>query len=97
MAGAQTLLALVLGLVRDDVVTLERAVALVTANPARLLGVDAGVLAEGAEADLALVDPDKPWVVRSEQMAASANNTPFDGQGVQGRVLRLWKGGVSVF
>ena len=97
MAGAQTLLALVLGLVRDDVVTLERAVALVTANPARLLGVDAGVLAEGAEADLALVDPDKPWVVRSDQMAASANNTPFDGQGVQGRVLRLWKGGVSVF
>jgi dihydroorotase len=29
-------------------------------------------------------------------MEATADNTPFDRQGAQGRVLGLWKGGVSL-
>ena len=96
MAGAETLLALTLGLVRDGVISLTRAFELLAANPARLLGVEAGSLAVGLEADLALIDPDKPWVVDSDKMAASAGNTPFDKQGVQGRVLALWKGGAQI-
>ena len=96
MAGAETLLAMVLSLVRDEVIDLTRAFELVANNPARLLGVEAGRLAEGLEADIALVDPDKPWVVQSAMMAATAGNTPFDGQPTQGRVLALWKGGVPV-
>jgi dihydroorotase len=96
MAGAETLLAMVLTLVRDGVIGIERAFDLVARNPARLLGVDAGELRAGAEADLALVDPEKPWVVDSRKMAASAGNTPFDRQPVQGRVVGLWKGGVPV-
>lgn len=96
MAGAETLLALVLTLVRDGVIALERAFDLLARNPARLLGVEAGELRAGAEADIALVDPEKPWVVDSEKMAASAGNTPFDGQPVQGRVVGLWKGGKPV-
>jgi dihydroorotase len=96
MAGAETLLALTLTLVRDGVVTMERAFNLVARNPARLLGVEAGELRLGAEADLALVDPEQPWVVDSARMAASAGNTPFDKQPVQGRVTALWKGGVEV-
>jgi len=96
MAGAETLLPMVLGLVRDGVIPLERAFALVTANPAKLLGVEAGALEAGYEADLALIDPDKPWVVSSARMAAAAGNTPFDGQPVQGRALALWKGGVRL-
>ena len=96
MAGAETLLAMVLTLVRDGVIGTERAFDLVAGNPARLLGVDAGELRVGAEADIALVDPEKPWVVDSAKMAASAGNTPLDKQPVQGRVVRLWKGGVAV-
>ena len=96
MAGAETLLAMVLTLVRDGVIPMERAFDLVARNPARLLGVDAGELRPGAEADVALVDPEKPWVVDSTRMAASAGNTPFDRQPVQGRVFALWKGGVPV-
>jgi dihydroorotase len=96
MAGAETLLALTLTLVRDGVIPLERAFELLAGNPAALLGVDAGELREGAEADLALIDPEKPWVVDSARMAASAGNTPFDRQPVEGRVLSLWKGGVQV-
>ena len=58
--------------------------------------VRAGVLETGAEADIALVDPEKPWIVDSDKMAASAGNTPFDKQPVQGRVLALFKGGAAV-
>ena len=96
MAGAETLLALTLALVRDGVIDLARAFALLAANPAAILGVEAGLLAAGMEADIALIDPHKPWIVDSDKMAASAGNTPFDKQGVEGRVLRLFKGGNAV-
>lgn len=96
MAGAETLLAMVLTLVRDRIIGIDRAFDLLARNPARLLGVAAGSLAEGAEADIAVVDPDKPWVVDSGRMAASAGNTPFDRQPVQGRVTALFKGGMQV-
>lgn len=95
MAGAETLLPLTLGLVRDGVIDMARAFTLLATNPAMLLGVNAGVLAAGAEADLALIDPNRPWVVDSDKMAATAGNTPFDKQGVQGRAVTLFKGGVQ--
>lgn len=96
MAGAETLLAMVLGLVRDGVIDTPRAFDLMARNPARLLGVNAGELAPGAEADIALIDPQAPWIIDRRRMAATADNTPFDMQGTQGRVLALWKGGIKI-
>ena len=96
MAGAESLLPLTLTLVRDEVISLERAFELLAGNPARLLGVEAGELREGHEADLALIDPEKPWIIDSAMMAASAGNTPFDKQPVEGRATALWKGGVRI-
>lgn len=96
MAGAETLLAMVLSLVRDEVIDLGRAFALLSAKPAELLGVNAGELARRHEADIAIVDPEAPWVVDRRKMAATADNTPFDMQGVQGRVRTLIKGGVVI-
>lgn len=96
MAGAETLLAMVLTLVRDGAIDMVKAFDLVAGAPARLLGVNAGALVKGHEADIALVDPEMPWVVDSREMAATAGNTPFDGQPVQGRVVALFKGGVRV-
>ena len=93
MAGAETLLALSLGLVRDGVIGLERLFALLAANPARLFGLPGGMLAIGAEADLIVLDSEAPWRIASERMAARAGNTPFDGLPVQGKVLRTIKGG----
>lgn len=96
MAGAETLLAMVLGLVRDEVIDMRRAFDLLAATPAALLGVPAGTLSVGQEADIAIVDPEAPWVVDRRKMAATADNTPFDMQGVQGRVRALVKGGVAI-
>lgn len=96
MAGAETLLAMVLGLVRDEVIDTARVFDLTARNPARLLGVPAGALAAGLEADLALIDANAPWIIDRRKMEATADNTPFDRQGAQGRVLGLWKGGVKL-
>ncbi|WP_226017545.1 dihydroorotase family protein [Novosphingobium sp. FKTRR1] len=96
MAGAETLLSLTLTLVRDGHIDLARAFALLAANPARLLKVRAGVLETDAEADIAIIDAERPWVVDSDRMAASAGNTPFDRRPVEGRVNALFKGGKRI-
>ncbi len=96
MAGAETLLPLALMLVRDEHLTLERLFALLARNPARVLGLDTGTLEVGKPADLMLFDGQAPWQIVGEAFKAEAGNTPFDGLPVQGRVLRLWKGGREV-
>ncbi|WP_010164316.1 dihydroorotase [Sphingomonas sp. PAMC 26617] len=96
MAGAETLLALGLGLVRDEHVTLDRLFALLAANPARVLGVETGTLATGAPADLLLCDPQAPWQIEGDRLHAKAGNTPFDGLPVEGKVRRLFKGGTEI-
>lgn len=93
MAGAETLLALSLNLVRDGHVSMGRLMTLLAANPARILGVDAGHFGSGSAADLIFIDPDAPWIVDRAKMAAAAGNTPFDRLPVQGRVRRVMKGG----
>jgi dihydroorotase len=96
MSGAETLLALSLGLVRDEIVSIERLFALLARNPARVLGLDTGTLEARRPADLVVLDPDTPWVIRESDMAGRAGNTPFDGLPVQGKVLRLFKGGTPI-
>jgi len=96
MAGAETLLALSLGLVRDEVIDISRLFALLAANPARILGLAAGTLAPGQPADLILVDAGAPWKIDTAKLAARAGNTPFDGLPVQGKVLHMMKGGQTI-
>ena len=96
MAGAETLLPLSLTLVRDGVIDMARAFRLLAGTPAGLLGVEAGQLVAGWHADIALIAPDRPWIVSTDKMAAAAGNTPFDKQPVQGRVTALFKGGMPV-
>ena len=85
-----------LGLVRDEVIDTGKAFELLATNPARVLGVPAGALEVGLEADIAVVDPDAPWIIDRTKMEATADNTPFDRQGAQGRVRALIKGGVAI-
>lgn len=92
-AGAETLLALSLGLVRDGVVSVERLFELLALNPSRLLGVDSGRLEPGAPADLVFFEPETPWQIDAAKFVGQAGNTPFDKLPVQGRVLKTMKGG----
>ena len=94
VAGAETLLALSLNLVREGHLGMTALMRLLAANPARLLGVEAGSFAPGSAADIIFIAPDAPWIVDSSRMAAAAGNTPFDKMPVQGRVRRVMKGGI---
>jgi len=96
MSGAETLLALSLGLVREGLIGMDRLFELLAANPARVLGLDAGTLAPGKPADFILFAPDTPWVIDAAKMKARAGNTPFDTLPVQGKVHRVFKGGREI-
>jgi dihydroorotase len=96
MSGAETLFALAMTLVHNGAIGIERLFDLLARNPARILGIEAGVLAPGMPADLILIDPDAPWQISAAGMTAKAGNTPFDGLPVQGKVLRVWKGGREI-
>ncbi len=93
MAGAETLLALSLALVRDGALSIERLFQLLATTPAHRFGLPAGAIEVGAEADLLVVDEHAPWRIDTEKLVASAGNTPFDGLPVEGRVVTTIKGG----
>ncbi|MBX9796421.1 dihydroorotase family protein [Sphingomonas sp.] len=92
-AGAESLLALALGLVRDERITLPRLFSLLAAAPAQVLGVETGRLEPGLPADLLVFDDQAPWQISADRYAGRAGNTPFDGLPVQGQVRQLYKGG----
>jgi dihydroorotase len=96
-AGLATLLAVTLARVHAGDLPLLRALELLTAAPAKLLGLEAGRLAAGAPADLVLFDLERAWKVEAGKLPGKAQNSPFDGRALEGRVLGTWKAGRRVF
>ena len=96
-AGLATLLGVTLAQVHNGSLDMVRALHLLTAGPARLLGIAAGRLAVGAPADLCLFHPERIWQVVAGKLPGKAQNTPFDGRAMEGRVLGTWKAGRRVF
>jgi dihydroorotase len=95
--GLETLLALSLGLYHDKTMSLMGVLGLLTASPARILGLAAGRLEKGAPADFILLDPDRPWVVEEKTIRSKSKNTPFERRPVQGMALRTVIDGRTVF
>jgi len=96
-AGLATLLGVTLARVHGGDWTLLDALALLTCRPAALLGLPVGKLAKGAPADLLLFDLERVWKVDAGRLPGKAQNSPFDGRGLEGRVLGTWKAGRRVF
>jgi len=96
-AGLATLLGVTLAQVHGGALGLAQAIGLLTARPAALLGVEAGRLVNGAPADLCLFHPERVWRVEAGRLPGKAQNTPFDGRALEGRVLGTWKAGRRVF
>ncbi len=74
--------------------------ALMTVNPARLCGLDAGSggpglgsLAVGGPADVTLIDPDAAWTVTTDQLAGKSVNTPYLGRTARSRAVASIVGG----
>lgn len=95
--GLATLLSVTLARVHGGLLPLSQAIGLLTERPARLLGVDAGRLAKGEPADLCLFHLERTWRVEAGKLPGKAQNTPFDGRALEGRVIGTWKAGRRVF
>jgi dihydroorotase len=96
-SGLETLLAVSLGLVHNGDLSLIEVLRRMTTAPSRLLGLEAGMLKVGAKADLIVFDAYRGWKVVADNFRSKSKNSPFDGQPVQGRVLRTVIDGRVVF
>lgn len=55
-------------------------------NPAKILGINKGNLSIGSCADIVIVDPDKEWIVKKEEIISKSKNSPFLGKKLKGIV-----------
>lgn len=95
--GLETSLPLSLALVAEKVLTLPQLVAKMSCNPAKILGIDRGTLAQGAAADITLIDPDTEWVVEADKLESKSKNSPFLGTKMKGRAAYTIVGGKVVY
>ncbi|GJD84833.1 dihydroorotase [Methylobacterium haplocladii] len=91
--GIETLLGAALRLVHTGDVPLARLLAALSTNPAKLLGREAGRLAVGAPADLALIDTELPYVLDKRALKSRSKNSPFDEARLQGAAMLTLVGG----
>ena len=86
------------GLVRAGHIPLSRLVALMSANPAAILGdVRRGTLAVGAHADVAVFDVERPYRIDPAAFRSKGRSTPFTGMEVYGKTLLTVAGGQIVY
>ena len=97
IAGLESLLGLTMKLVSEGVLSRPDALAALTANPADILGLEAGRVRIGATADLCLFDPDRSWRLGSAPMETRGANSPFLETELKGRVEATMVAGRFVY
>lgn len=97
ISGIETLLPLTLKLVENNSLPLNTAIASITCNPAKVLGLNTGHLAIGQTANLCLIDPEKEWLLNADDMLSHGKNTPFSGWHFKGKVVQTMIEGNIVF
>jgi dihydroorotase len=99
ITGLETALALAISeLHLKRAMPLHRLVELLSTNPARIMGLRGrGSLEKGAHADIAIFDPRAKWKFDAAKSRSKSRNTPFDGWGLNGRVMATVVGGQIVY
>lgn len=95
--GFQTSLPLALELVREGVLSRQRAIEALSASPARAFGLEGGTLKKGAAADITLIDPDKEWTFSRDIVLSKSFNSPFLGRSFTGKADSVFVGGALKF
>ncbi len=96
VTGFETALPVCLDLVRAGELAPLELVRRLATSPAAILGLQGGGLAEGAIADVALVDPEERWVYDPTVGASKSRNSPWAGHEMHGRVRMTWVSGRRV-
>lgn len=90
IVGLETALSLVItNLIEPGHLDWPTALAKMTINPARILGIEKGTLREGADADVTIIDPAARWTVDPRRFKSKSANTPFSGWGLHGRATTV--------
>ena len=97
MIGLETAVPLVLELVRAGQMSAAAFVTRLSAAPAALFGLPGGTLADGAPADVTVIDPEAAWTVEPAQLRSRSRNTPFAGRALRGRAVLTIVGGAIVY
>ena len=93
----ELLLPLTLKWAEEEKISLPAALARITSDPARVLGLDAGHLATGADADVCVFDPGAYWLVEPTALRSQGKNTPFLGLELPGKVRYTLVNGQVVY
>jgi dihydroorotase len=94
ITGLETAVPLVFDrLVHSGRIPIRRAIELLSVNPARVLRLPGGTLADGEPADVVVIDPDRVVTVDASRQRTRARNTPFNGWQLRGCVVLTLVGG----
>ena len=96
-SGIETLLSLSLELYHNGSLKLETIIKALTSNPAKILKINKGNLSVGNDADFCIVDINKPWIVKQENLISKSKNTSIENKKLQGRVTNTFVKGEELF
>ena len=96
-SGIETLLSLSLELYHNGSLKLETIIKALTSNPAKILKINKGNLSVGNDADFCIVDINKPWMVKQENLISKSKNTSIENKKLQGRVTNTFVKGEELF
>jgi dihydroorotase len=96
--GLESALPLILDLVWDGVLSAGEALAKVTCNPGKILGIPKlGTISVGAAADLTMIDPEVVYQLDVSTFQSKSRNCPFNGRKVRGQALVTMMDGKITF
>ena len=96
-SGVETLLPLALELYHNKSVKLSRLISTMTNNPSNILGIDKGTLGVGKDADICVIDINKPWIVKKNELKSKSKKTPIEDRKLQGQVTKTFVKGDIAF
>jgi len=96
-SGIETLLSLSLEQYHNGNIKLETIIKALTSNPAKILQINKGNLSIGNDADFSIVDLNKPWIVKKENLYSKSKNTCIENKKLQGKVMNTFVKGEELF
>ena len=96
-SGIETLLSLSLEHYHNGSLKLETIIKALTSNPAKILQINKGNLSIGSDADFCIVDLNKPWIVKKENLYSKSKNTSIENKKLQGKVMNTFVKGEELF
>ncbi len=94
VVGLETMLpACISRLIKTDILDWSKLIEKLSINPAKILGLNAGTLSEGAVADVTILDADREVIIDPNQFLSKGKRTPFAGMKLHGKVTSVVVGG----